>query len=223
MEARVAWNRIRLKLPAALRVLSVALTLLWGVAGWAQTAGTSVRAGPQVVIQSTVLPSIEILTQQTNLAGTCGGAAFNLNTYIRVDNQASADVTLSAPGIPNLEEFTDETGSNIGPYNGNYPSFTILAFGGGLPPNTPIRVIVNTYTGKSLSGTLSFSSTIQFDCTTGTILNLVAGAPGVPAPIPTLSRTALGAMMLLMMAAALVALRRRSARTAPVRRPQRPR
>ena len=210
---------------AVLRALPVVVTLILGATAWAQPAGTSGKASPQAATQSAVLPSIEILSQQTALAASCGGAtSFNLNTYIRVDTQASAAVQVSAPGFPNLETFTDETGTNIGPYNSEYPTFMIPAFGGGLPPNTPIRIVVNTYTGKALAGTVSYTSTIQFDCTTGAVLNLVSAAPGDPPnAIPTLGLPALGAMTLLLIAAAFVALRRRSAHSAPGRAARRQR
>jgi len=185
--------------------------LLWAATTLAQPAGTAVRVAPEAIAStSSVLPSIEILAQQSALANTCGGATFNLNTYIHVDSQASSEVKLSAPGFPNLEQFTDETGANIGPFNGNFPAFTILAFGGGLPPNTPIRVVVNTYTGHGLSGNISYTSTIQFDCTTGAVLNLLAAPPGLPADIPTLGDLALVAMMLLLLAAGALGLRRQA-------------
>ena len=185
--------------------------ILWAVTALAQPVGTAGKVAPETATTaSSVLPSIEILAQQTALASTCGGSAFNLNTYIHVDTQASSEVKLSAPGFPNLEDFTDETGANIGPFNGNFPAFTILASGGGLPPNTPIRVTVNTYTGHGLSGTVSYTSTIQFDCTTGTVLNLVAAAPGSPTDIPTLGDFALVAMMLLVLGGGALGLRRQS-------------
>jgi hypothetical protein len=181
--------------------------MIWGMTAWAQPGGTSGKTSPQAAPQSAILPSIQILPTQTGLAGTCGGAAFNLNTFINVDTQASAAVHLSAPGFPNLETFVDETGSNIGPFNGTYPTFTILAFGGGLPPNTPISIIINTYTGKALAGTVSYTSSILFDCTTGTVLSVAADSGGIG--IPALSETALGGLSLLLLATAFVALRRR--------------
>jgi hypothetical protein len=191
--------------------LPVIAALFWAANAPAQVGGTAGEVAPEAVAPtSSVLPSIEILAQQTALSNTCGGAAFNLNTYIHVDTQASAEVRLAAPGFPNLEAFTDETGANIGPFNGNFPAFTILAFGGGLPPNTPIRVIVNTYTGHALAGSVSYSSTIEFNCTTGTVLNLIAAAPGTPANIPTLGESAIVAMMLLLLGAGAMRLRRQS-------------
>jgi hypothetical protein len=189
------------------------LTLLWSAAACADPAGTAGNPLPSATAtpQSAVLPSIEILSAQTNLAGTCGGQAFNINTFINVDSQASAEVRLSTPAFPTLEQFTDETGSNIGPFSGVYPTFNIQAFGGGLAPNTPIRITINTYTGHALAGSLTYSTTMQYNCTTGTILNLVAAAPGDPSPIPTLSDFGLAATALLLALAGMLAARRRAA------------
>ncbi|MEP6943990.1 MAG: IPTL-CTERM sorting domain-containing protein [Betaproteobacteria bacterium] len=208
---------------AAPKLILLAPALFWAVTGFAQTAGTAGKPAPLDAAAPTAstLPSIQILSRQTTLAGTCGGAAFNLNTDIRVDTQSSAEVRLSAPGFPTLAQFTDETGANVGPFVGNFPAFTIPAFGGGLAPNTPIRVTVNTYTGRALSGKLSYTSTIQFDCTTGTILNLVGNVPGDPVGIPALGHAALVAMALLLASAGALALRRRTrarVRTRPAAR-----
>jgi hypothetical protein len=189
-----------------------AIALLAGGAFAQGTGGQPSQVGPAAA--NAVLPSIEMLAHQTTLAGTCGGAAFNVNTFIRVDTQASAQVLLSAPGFPTLETFTDETGANIGPFSGNFPAFNIPAFGGGLPPNTPIRIVINTYTGHALAGTVTYTSTLQFDCTTGTVLNLVAAAPGTPSPIPTLAEYAIGLTALLLGALALLRLRRPARRRA---------
>jgi len=192
---------------------------MWAAAAWAG-AGTLGNPHPAagVTPTSSVMPSIEILANQPNLAGTCGGAAFDINTFINVDTQASADVHLSAPGFPLLEQFTDETGSNVGPFVGPYSTFTIQAFGGGLPPNTPIRITIDTYSGQALAGTLTFSSSMQYNCTTGAILNLVAAAPGQPAIIPTLSELALAATALLLALSGLITLRRRTATASKHRR-----
>jgi hypothetical protein len=188
------------------------LTLLGAAAAWADPAGTAGKPLPSAgAPQSAVLPSIEILSAQTNLAGTCGGQAFNINTYINVDSQSSAQVSLSTPGFPTLEQFTDETGSNIGPFSGTYPTFNIQAFGGGLAPNTPIRITINTYSGHALAGTVTYTSTMQYNCTTGTILNLVAAAPGDPQAIPALSDVGLAATALLLALAGILAMRSRAA------------
>jgi hypothetical protein len=188
------------------------LTLLGAAAAWADPAGTGGKPLPSAgVPTSAVLPSIEILPTQTNLAGTCGGQAFDINTYINVDSQSSAEVRLSAPGFPTLEQFTDETGSNIGPFSGPYPTFNIQAFGGGLAPNTPIRITINTFSGHALAGSLTYASTMQYNCTTGAILNLVAAAPGDPTPIPALSDLGLAATALLLALAGILTVRRRAA------------
>lgn len=192
------------------------LTLLWALA--ASADGTAGNPLPSAAVpKAAVLPSIEILPAQTNLAGTCGGQQFNINTYINVDSQASAEVRLSSPGFPTIEQFTDETGSNIGPFSGVYPTFNIRGFGGGLAPNTPLRITINTYSGHALAGTLTYSSSMQYNCTNGAIIGLVAAAPGDPAPIPTLSDVALVATALLLALAGFLTLRRRAVIT-PKRR-----
>jgi len=200
---------------------------LWTAAVCADPVGTLGNPRPTVAPTptSSVLPSIEILLSQTNLAGTCGGAAFNLNTFIHVDTQASADVRVSAPSVGTIETFIDETGSNVGPFAGTYPTFNIKAFGGGLPPGTPITINIGTYTGHALSGTLSYTSSVQFDCTTGAVLRLSASSPSdVASQIPTLSEFSLVATAALLGLAGLLALRRRPSRVRsprPARRPSR--
>ncbi len=181
-------------------------------AGTVSPAGGTAGSGPVIAAPGTTsatLPSVEILNQQSHLAGTCGGATFDINTFINVDNQASTDVKLSVPTAGVIEEFTDETGTNIGPFKGNYPTFHILSFGGGLPPNTPILLTLTTFTGHSLSGTVSFVSTLQFDCTTGTILALGGGVSDASAPIPALGDAALAALAGMLLLASLWTIRRR--------------
>jgi len=189
-----------------------ALAMLFATANFAALPGTLGHpdGAPGATIDSTVLPSIEILPNQSNLAATCGGTAFDVNTFINVDNVASAAVSLSAPTLGTLEQFTDETGTNIGPYNAIYHSFHILGFGGGLAPNTNITVTVTTYTGTGLSGHASYLSTLVFNCTTGSIVSLTNGFT-IAAAIPTLSNVALIATALLLAVAATVSLRRKRA------------
>jgi hypothetical protein len=163
------------------------------------------------VITAAVLPSIEILPAQSNLAGTCGGASFDINTFINVDTQASADVMLSALGVGIIEQFTDETGSNVGPFTGVYTKFHIPASSGGLAPNTAIQLSITTYTGHALSGSVSYTSSMLFNCTNGAVLGVTAAAPGAPPPIPTLSDAALAAMAGVLALLGMLALRRRRA------------
>jgi hypothetical protein len=170
--------------------------------GTATTVTTPASPGPT----ATTLPSIDIsLRGQTNLAGTCGGSTFNLNTFINVGTQASADVKVSAPSVGILEEFTDETGKNIGPYSAKFPTFQIPASGGGLAPNTVITVTVTTYSGPGLTGVVTFTSKIAFNCTTGKVL---ASPVDPTTQIPTLSLPALFASMVLVALLGAAALRR---------------
>ncbi|HEV8259599.1 MAG TPA: hypothetical protein VGQ19_02435, partial [Burkholderiales bacterium] len=121
---------------AALKAWSGVIALSWAAAGLAASAGTASPTLPQVAAPGATaakLPSIELLHDQPTLAGSCGGSAFNVNTFINVTGVASADVTVTVPGVGTIEEFTDETGANLGAYNAVYPTFQIKPFGGGLP------------------------------------------------------------------------------------------
>jgi len=206
-----------LRIVAALRVCSGMLALLWAGASYATLAGTASAAPPNPpVVVAAKMPSIKISGQQTGLAGTCGGAAFDVNTEINVASQASADVRLSAPGVGVVEQFTDETGKNIGPYAADFPMFHIPGFGGGLAPNTPITLTITTYSGPSLTGSISFVSTLVFDCTTGTVIAVPAIGP--TQPIPALSPAAIAALIALIVLLGASGLRRPAQRRASRRR-----
>jgi hypothetical protein len=165
----------------------------------AGSAGTAASAGTHPVQRAgTALPAIRLLESQPALAGTCGGNAFVVNTFINVTALASANVQLSAPGVGTIEEFADETGKNIGPYDADYPMFQILAFGGGLAPNTPITVTITTYAGSNLTGATTFVSVLEFNCTTGQVISALPSQSG-PIAVPTLSPLALTATALLVL------------------------
>lgn len=195
---------------ACLGIVALSLTTT-GLASPAGTESAIVSEHAPVVTKS---PSIKLLSQQTGLAGTCGGSAFDVNTFINVDTFASADVKVAAPGVGLIEEFTDETGTNLGPYDAAYPTFHIRAFGGGLPPKTPITITITTYSGAALTGSITSRSSLVFDCTTGVVLAPVRKSPGEP--IPSLSGWALAATAALLglfgAAAFRRPARRRSAR-----------
>jgi hypothetical protein len=214
--ARVARGDHRLRIAAAvLKAWLGIVALSWAMTGFAQPAGTASAVAAQHAQPPPKVPSIRLLSQQTGLAGTCGGSAFDVNTFISVDMLASADVKVTAPGVGLIEEFTDETGTNIGPYSAAYPTFHILAFGGGLAPNTPITITITTYSGPGLSGSVSSVSSLVFNCTTGAIQAPV-GTGAVAEPIPSLSPFGLAATaaLLALLGAAVLRrpARRRSAR-----------
>jgi len=207
---------------AAFKACTGIVALCWATVGTgAPLAGTAAHgAAPthsNVTRETTTTsPSIVLLPEQADLAGTCGGNAFTVNTFINVTAQSSADVKVSAEGVGTIEEFTDETGKNIGPYDAPYPMFQILAFGGGLAPNTAITISITTYTGPNLSGAASAQSMLQFNCTNGAVL-LLQPAPVPLQAIPALSSLGLAATALLLVLVALLTLRRPER----VRRPRR--
>jgi hypothetical protein len=210
--ARIAQGGFRLRIDAAaLKACTGIVALCWVTTGIAAPAGTAAFAGPHPVARSgSTLLSIRLLPSQPGLAGTCGGSAFTVNTLINVTAQASADVKVSAPGVGTIEEFTDETGKNIGPYDAAYPMFQILAFGGGLAPNTPITISITTYAGPNLSGATTFVSVLEFNCTTGQVLATQPLPLEGAIAVPTLSPLALAATALLVLIGAGM-LRRRAA------------
>lgn len=202
---------------AAFKACMGTVALCWVTMAGAAPAGSASPSSPHPVGRAgNALPSIRLLSTQPGLAGTCGGSAFTVNTFINVTAQASADVKVSALGVGTIEEFTDETGKNIGPYNANYPSFQILAFGGGLAPDTEITITITTYSGSNLSGSTTFVSSLVFNCTTGSVLATLP-APASAIPAPTLSPLALSAMAALLVLVGLFMLRR----PARLRRPRR--
>lgn len=197
-----------------------AFALFSASAGIAASDGGTVGAQPQTnaVVQSAVLPSIEILPKQLNLAGRCNGSAFDLNTFINTTAQTSASVRVSSSTLnPSLlEQFTDNTGANVGVFNADYPNFHILGFGGGLAPNTPITVTITTYPGPNLSGTATFTSTITFNCTTGEVSRLARDPPLLTA-VPALDPTGLALLIMLIGLAGIAAPRFRRHAARPLR------
>jgi hypothetical protein len=192
---------------AALKACMGIVALCWATGCIAASAGTA----PPVVSHPaggppTRLPSIQLLPSQPGLAGTCGGSAFDVNAFINVTAQSSADVKVSAPGVGTIEEFTDETGKNIGPYNAVYPTFHILPFGGGLAPNTLITITITTYPGPSLSGSISFVSKLVFNCTTGAVA-IAQPTPATSATVPALSPVGLAATAALLILFGAIVLR----------------
>lgn len=193
---------------AALKACTGIVALCWATAGIAANAGTASSTLPHPVgSPGTSVEEIRLLPLQPNLAGSCGGSTFTVSTYINVTTQASADVKVSAPGVGVIEEFTDETGKNIGPYSAAYPLFQILAFGGGLAPNTPITILITTYSGPNLSGSITFVSSLEFNCTSGEVLAFQPSASSA-IPAPTLSILGLAATAALLVLLGAARLRR---------------
>jgi hypothetical protein len=205
---------------AAIKACTGIVALCWATSGVATPAGTASPTLPPQAVRTTggAPASIRLVAMQPGLAGTCGGNAFDVNTFINVNTLASAFVKVSATGVGTIEEFTDETGQNIGPYNDLYPTFQIPSFGGGLPPNTLITIAISTYSGPNLSGSITFTSTLVFNCTTGVVI--LAQPSGALTPLPALSPAGLAAMATLLLLAGVVMLRgaKRAQRSAKRRR-----
>lgn len=200
---------------AAFKACTGIVAFCWATMGFAASAGTSSANVPhQTAGPASQLSSIQLLTKQPGLAGTCGGSAFDVNAFINVTAQASADVKVSAPGVGTIEEFTDETGKNIGPYDAAYPTFHILAFGGGLPPNTSITITITTYSGPGLSGSIGFVSKLVFNCTTGAV---IFQSPNASSMVPAVSPAGLAVTAVLLFLVGAVVLRG-SARRRHIRR-----
>jgi len=191
---------------AAIMACLGVVALAWAPPGAAQQAGTQAAVVAHSVLLNKKAPQIRLLLDQNTLASTCGGSAFNVNTFISVDATASADVKVTAPGVGLIEEFTDQTGANIGPYHAKFPAFHILGFGGGLPPNTPITITVTTYTGANLTGAVNSVSSLSFNCTTGVVL--ASPTAELAIGVPALSDWALAATAALVLALGAAALRR---------------
>jgi len=156
---------------AARKAFVAAITSLLATGGFAQPAGSQAALVARAASATVQAPAILLLQQQSGLTGTCDGDAFDVNTFISVDANASADVNVTAPGVGHIEEFTDQTGVNIGPYNGAFPHFLIRAFGGGLPPDASITITISTYSGSNLTGAVTNVSSLTFNCTTGAVLS----------------------------------------------------
>jgi hypothetical protein len=195
---------------AALTAWLGIVALSWATASFAASGGTAQSAATPHPASALVpkVGSVRLLHKQPTVAGTCGGSAFNVAALIHVDTFASADVTVTAPGVGVVEQFTDETGSNIGPFDGVYPTFHILPFGGGLPPNTLITITITTYTGPKKTGTVSSVSALIFNCTTGLVLHGPGGASATE--IPALSPFALAATAALLALLGAALLRRQA-------------
>jgi len=200
-----------LRIARALGFYCGLFAVFWAVESFAELAGTA-SATPDGTPPATATskPSIRIAPLQTGLAGTCGGAGFDVNTTIDVSSQASADVKLTAPGVGVVEQFTDETGKNIGPYSADFPSFHIPAFGGGLAPNTELTLTITTYDGPGLTGAITSVSKLTFNCTTGAVIPAIAGPPASVPVLPPPAVAALAALLAMLGAMRLrVPVRRR--------------
>ena len=153
-----------LRIVAALRVCSGMLALLWAGASFATLAGTASAAPPNPpVVVAAKMPSIKISGQQTGLVRNLrrGGIRRQHRDQRRQPGFRRCSPRVR-PALAWCEQFTDETGKNIGPYAADFPAFT-SPFGGGLAPNTPITLTITTYSGPSLTGSIASVSTLVFD------------------------------------------------------------
>src|SRR5437868_11011452 len=92
---RQGYRLTRIIFTNAMRVQSGLCTLLWAGAVMAAGAGTLGGSAVPSAPASLLLPSIEILSQQTKLARTCGRAVLALNALINRGARVSPDVTLA--------------------------------------------------------------------------------------------------------------------------------
>src|SRR5262249_50861958 len=93
--ARVAKGTLHLRSGAPVLMAGVfwfalsSATTAVAVAAAGRSSATAGSGSQPVVPTSTTVPSIEILGNQTGLAGTCGGSAFDVNTFINIGSSAS--------------------------------------------------------------------------------------------------------------------------------------
>jgi hypothetical protein len=139
-------------------------------------------------------------------ADTCssqGGFSLMNSVYVNNPNPASELGVLSAPGNPNLGFTQDSSYSGVLVLGG---FFVFVNVPYSLPANTPLTLEVTTYNQPNQQGGVSFVSTITWDCTTGELVTETSVLE-----IPTLSGSGLAAFALMIVAFAVLLLRRRTA------------